>query len=270
MKTSNLLTAVLPLLLGALSLTAQAEDPRYAAPMQGYGYNAAPARGLFGLPVPQQWSGYRNTGTPRMATPTGYSTGYGTARNASNCPNGQCGLSQSQVTNYGFGQSQNGNCANGQCSTSRPQFGQYENAAYQNGRSSAGACANGRCPTGSLGSATNAYPRGGYQQGFDQGRVNTGYRGAPTDPFRRSGALSDDNEWVQRTPIAPLNDAFDSRYRQDDLDLRSEYFGSDSRRDFEPRQRTQPGSRNSSDDWNSSPRRSLQAPVESRSGVARF
>jgi hypothetical protein len=58
--------------------------------------------------------------------------------------------------------------------------------------------------------------------------------------------------------LAPLDDAFSSRYRQDDLNLRNEYFGSD------------PRSRMNSNELSRPSRRSLEAPAESNGSVARF
>jgi hypothetical protein len=72
MKISTLLTAGLYLLLMSRSFTAAAADPRFNT-----GYNAAPNRGLFGLPMPQQWSGARPSGMNSGLGNSGYrQTGY--------------------------------------------------------------------------------------------------------------------------------------------------------------------------------------------------
>ena len=100
MKTSTLLTAGLFLLLASRSVTATAADPRLSN-----GYSTAPNRGLFGLPMPQQWSGFRTTGT-------GYNAGYNTTGYNANCQTGNCQTGYRNQTGYA---GQNGSCANGQC-----------------------------------------------------------------------------------------------------------------------------------------------------------
>lgn len=215
MKFSTLLTAGLFLVLMSRSFTASAADPRF-----GGSYNTAPNRGLFGLPMPQQWSGARAVGMNGMASNYGYrQAGYNP-----NCPNGSC----STIA-----------CVNGQCAT--------------------GACVNGNCPNGNCG--TGAYTNSRYPVGAQSEWSPRSTRTGLADPYRRSEEFDDRNGWTQRTSrpvLAPLDDAFSSRYRQDDLNLRNEYFGND------------PRSRMNSNDWNRPSRRSLEAPAESRGSVARF
>ena len=244
MRTSTLLTSALSVALAALSLTAMAQDSRYPATGTGSRYNAAPQRTRLGLPLPQQWSGVQPTGLTGRNNRQSYVFGGYPA----NCPNGQC---------------QTGNCANGQCSTGACANGQCSAGACVNGQCSAGRCPNGNC--GPAPYTNNSYPQG-VRSGWSQGNS----RATPADPFRRSGQLSDADAWTPRSGLNSLNDAFSSQYRRNDFDLRSEYFGSDSRNQNELRAPVPTRSRVNSDEWTPSSRRSMEAPAETFSGVARF
>ncbi len=251
MKISTLLTASLYLVLMSRSFTAAAADPRFSS-----GYNTAPNRGLFGLPMPQQWSGARPMGMNGVSSNYGYrqagynsncpngncSTGYRGAM--SNCPNGQCSTGACPGGQCLNGASATGNCPNGQCTT-----GASLNGAYQ-----AGNCPNGNCGTGSY--TNSRYPVGA-QADWSPRSPRTGL----ADPYRQADEFDDRNGWTQRTSrpvLAPLDDAFNSRYRQDELNLRNEYFGND------------PRSRMNSNELNRPSRRSLEAPASSNGSIARF
>ena len=240
MKISTLLPAGLFLLLMSRSLTASAADPRFSG-----GYNNAPNRGLFGLPMPQQWSGARPMGVNGGASNYGYrQAGYNP-----NCPNGNC--STGACAN---GQCATGACVNGNCPTGACVNGNCSNAGLQTGTYRGGNCPNGNCGTGSY--TNSRYPVGA-QSEWSPRSTRTGL----ADPDRRSDEFDDRNGWTQRTSrpvLAPLDDAFSSRYRQDDLNLRNEYFGND------------PRSRMNSNERNRPSRRSLEAPAESSGSVARF
>ena len=254
MKTSTLLTAGLYLLLATPTLTAEAADPRYSN-----GYSAAPARGLFGIPMPQQWSGTR----PMR---NGYSNGYGqynpTGYN-SNCPNGNC------QTGY-RGQSVSGiqaaNCANGQCAT-----GNCANGTCPTGACASGQCATGNCPNGNCGPGT--YSNNGFPLGAQSDWSPRGSRSGLADPYRGSGDSVNRDSWTQRTQrpvLDPLDDALNSRYRRDNLNLRDEYFGNDDTRQYDSRSQSQSRTRLNSNEWNRPARRSLEIPADSSSGIARF
>lgn len=240
MKFSTLLTAGLYLVLMSRSLTVSAADPRLSG-----GYNTAPNRGLFGLPMPQQWSGARPMGMNGGASSYGYrQAGYNP-----NCPNGNCSTGA-----CADGQCATGACVNGNCPTGTCVNGQCSNAGIQTGAYRGGNCPNGNCGTGSY--TNSRYPVGA-QSDWSPRSTRTGL----ADSYRRSDEFDDRNGWTQRTSrpvLAPLDDAFSSRYRQDDLNLRNEYFGND------------PRSRMNSNEWNRPSRRSLEAPASSSGGVARF
>ena len=240
MKFSTLLTAGLYLVLMSRSLTVSAADPRLSG-----GYNTAPNRGLFGLPMPQQWSGVRPMGMNGGASSYGYrQAGYNP-----NCPNGNCSTGA-----CADGQCATGACVNGNCPTGTCVNGQCSNAGIQTGAYRGGNCPNGNCGTGSY--TNSRYPVGA-QSDWSPRSTRTGL----ADSYRRSDEFDDRNGWTQRTSrpvLAPLDDAFSSRYRQDDLNLRNEYFGND------------PRSRMNSNEWNRPSRRSLEAPASSSGSVARF
>lgn len=240
MKISTLLTAGLYLVLMSRSFTVSAADPRFSG-----GYNTAPNRGLFGLPMPQQWSGARPMGANGVASNYGYrQAGYNP-----NCPNGNCSTGACANGQCATGACVNGDCLNGNCVN-----GQCSNAGLQTGAYRGGNCPNGNCGTGSY--TNGRYPIGA-QSDWSPRSTRTGL----ADPYRRSDEFDDRNGWTQRTSrpvLAPLDDAFSSRYRQDDLNLRNEYFGND------------PRSRMNSNEWNRPSRRSLEAPAESSGSVARF
>jgi len=240
MKFSTLLTAGLYLVLMSRSLTVSAADPRLSG-----GYNTAPNRGLFGLPMPQQWSGARPMGMNGGASSYGYrQAGYNP-----NCPNGNCSTGA-----CADGQCATGACVNGNCPTGTCVNGQCSNAGIQTGAYRGGNCPNGNCGTGSY--TNSRYPVGA-QSDWSPRSTRTGL----ADSYRRSDEFDDRNGWTQRTSrpvLAPLDDAFSSRYRQDDLNLRNEYFGND------------PRSRMNSNEWNRPSRRSLEAPASSSGSVARF
>jgi hypothetical protein len=82
--------------------------------------------------------------------------------------------------------------------------------------------------------------------------------------------LSDADGWAPRSGRNPLKDAFSSQYRRNDLDLKHEYFGSDSRSRNELQAPVPVRSRMNPDEWTPSSRRSMEAPAETFSGVARF
>ena len=240
MKISTLLTAGLYLVLMSRSFTASAADPRFSG-----GYNSAPNRGLFGLPMPQQWSGARPMGMNGGVSNYGYrQAGY-----SPNCPNGNCSTGTCANGQCATGSCVNGNCPNGTCVN-----GQCSNAGMQTGAYRGGNCPNGNCGTGSY--TNSRYPVGA-QSDWSPRSARTGL----ADSYRRSDEFDDRNGWTQRTSrpvLAPLDDAFSSGYRQDDLNLRNEYFGND------------PRSRMNSNEWNRPSRRSLEAPASSSGSVARF
>jgi len=251
MKTSTLLTAGLFLLLASRSLSVTAADPRL-----GNGYGAAPNRGLFGLPMPQQWSGARPTGA---AIGSGYSnSGYN-----ANCPNGNCQTGYGVQAGY---RGQTGNCANGQCATGNCPNGQCATGACANGQCTTGNCPNGNCGVG--GYTSNRMPMDA-QSDWSPRSSRTGL----ADPCRRSGDVADRDSWTQRAQrpvLDPLDEAFNSRYRREELNLRDEYFGRESDADNSYRSQSQSRSRMNSNEWDRPSRRSMEAPAESFTGVARF
>lgn len=256
MKFSTLLTAGLYLVLMSRSLTVSAADPRLSG-----GYNTAPNRGLFGLPMPQQWSGARPMGMNGGASNYGYrQAGYNP-----NCPNGNCSTDYREaMSNCPNGQCSTGACANGQCLNGACASGNCPNGCCVNGQCTTGECLTGayrggNCPNGNCG--TGSYTNSRYPVGAQSDWSPRSPRTGLADPYRRSNEFDDRNGWTQRTSrpvLAPLDDAFSSRYRQDDLNLRNEYFGND------------PRSRMNSNELNRPSRRSLEAPAESNSSVARF
>jgi hypothetical protein len=219
---------------------------------------------MLGLPMPQQWSGVRQTGLTRGNNGQAYFP----AGSAANCPNGQC--ANGQCAN---GQFQTGSCPNGQCSTGECANGQCATGTCSTGQCSTGQCSTGnrstgRCPNGNCGTAP--YPGNQYPQGVQSGWSPRNSRATEADPVRRSGQLSDADAWTPRSGLNPLNEAFSSTYRRNDFDLKSEYFGGDSRSRDELRAPVPARSRNNSDEWTHSSRRSMEAPAEMFSGVARF
>jgi hypothetical protein len=256
MKTSTLLTAGLYVLLATRSLTAMAADPRVTT-----GPGSVPQRGLFGLPVPQQWTGGRAASNYRPAgyVPTGYNA---------NCPSGNCQSGYGVQTGYAGqpGSGANRNCANGQCATGACANGQCATGNCVNGQ-----CATGNCPNGNCG--TSPYKNGRLPLGAQSDWSPRSSRTGLSDPYRRSGDAADYDGWTQRTQRPVLDDAFNSRYRREELDLRSDYFGSSSndrpdyRSDYRPQSNDRP--RLNSNEWNRPSRRSMEAP-ENSSGVARF
>ena len=256
MKISTLLTAGLYLVLMSRSFTVAAADPRFNT-----GYNAAPNRGLFGLPMPQQWSGARPSGMNSGLSNSGYrQTGYDP-----NCPNGNCSTSYRRtMSNYSNGQFASGDCPNGQCLNAACVNGNCPDGCCVNGRCATGECLTGayrggNCPNGNCN--TGSYPNNRYPTGAQSGWSPRSNRTGPADPNRRAEEFNDRGGWTQRTSrpvLAPLDDAFGSQYRQDDLNLRNEYFGND------------PRSRMNSNEWNRPSRRSLEAPAETSGSVARF
>lgn len=284
MKTSTLLTAGFYLLLASQTLSVMAADPRLNS-----GYSAAPSRGLFGIPLPQQWTGTRPTGISPAYSPSGYrqpgysvagypvagyqTTGSPVAGYSPNCPNGNC------QTGY---RPQSGSCANGQCSTTGCANGQCSTTGCANGQCLTGGCANGQCATGASANSiypttncpggkcgTNPYANGRLPMAAQNDWSPRSSRVGLTDHYSRTGNVSDRDAWTQRTlrpALAPLDDAFNSRYRQDDLDLRNEYFGNESGAGYDQRS----NSRTNSNQWNRPSQRSMEAPVQTHSGVARF
>jgi hypothetical protein len=251
MKTSTLLTAGLFLLLASRSVTATAADPRLSN-----GYSTAPNRGLFGLPMPQQWSGSRTTGT-------GYNAGYNTTGYNANCPNGNCQTGYRGQTGYA---GQNSSCANGQCATGACADGQCPPGACASGQCATGNCPNGNCGVG--GYTNNRMPMGA-PSGWSPRSSRTGL----ADPYRRSGDVSDREGWTQRAQrpvLAPVDDAFNSRYRREELNLRDEYFGRESDADYGYRSQSQSRSRTNSSDWDRASQRSMEVPADNFNGVARF
>ncbi len=257
MKTSTLLTAGLFLLLASRSVTATAADPRLSN-----GYSTAPNRGLFGLPMPQQWSGSRTSGT-------GYKAGYNTTGYNANCPNGNCETGYRGQTGYpnqtGY-TGQNGSCANGQCATGACADGQCPRGACASGQCATGNCPNGNCAVGGY---TNHRMPMGAQSGWSPRSSRTGL----ADPYRRSGDVNDRDTWAQRTQrpvLDPLEETFNSRYRREELNLRNDYFGRESDADFGNRSQSQSRSRTNSSDWDRASQRSMEAPADNFNGVARF
>ena len=70
--------------------------------------------------------------------------------------------------------------------------------------------------------------------------------------------------------LAPVDDAFNSRYRREELNLRDEYFGRESDADYGYRSQSQSRSRTNSSDWDRASHRSMEARADNFNGVARF
>lgn len=232
MKVATLVAAVLSVVVVAGSQALNAADPWNNA-----GSRMQPTRGFLGLPVPQQWSSGRapmaNSGL-RYGVPTS-----DLQNNSVNCVNGFCGTAA---------------CANGQCLPGVCQNGQ---------------CATQQCPNGNCGYAPNAANRTGRGTVSDWFPRTT--RAPLADPFRRSEQPASRDSWTQRSGrpvLPPLEDAFNSRYNREDLNLRNEYFGSDPADRY---RETQDYGRSNSETWSRpTSRRSMEAPAESVSGIARF
>lgn len=267
MKTSTLLTAGLYILLLTRSVTVTAQDRRnsnYGAAMNS-GYNGGMNRFLFGLPMPQQWSGVRPTAMSRGFngqgyTPSGNSVNYangqcqrGIGANGQ-CSGGRCVGGQCPTGACASGQCRTGACGNGQCGNGQPVSGQFSNGNYSSGYRGMSICPNGQCP-----------------QGAQSGGMSRSTRSMPADPFRRSGDLSANDQWTPRPVIAPLNDVNrGTGYDRNDLDLRSDYFGGESADGYDVPARTQSRSDFNSNEWTRPSRGSLEAPATTRSGIARF
>jgi hypothetical protein len=250
MKTSTLLTAGLFLLLASRSFFVNAADPRL-----GTGYSPAPNRGLFGLPMPQQWSGTRPTSNNRG--------GYAQNGNNANCPGGNCQIGGYRAqTGY---RGPTGNCANGQCAPGECASGQCSTGNCPNGQ-----CATGKCPNGNCG--LTGYSRNRLPMGAQSDWSPRSSRSGLADPYRRSGSNSDRDEWTQRAQrpvLDPLDEAFNSRYRREELNLRDEYFGRESDADNGYRSQSRNRSQMNSNEWDRPSRRSMEAPSEGLNGVAR-
>lgn len=238
MKLSTLLSASLTVIAMSCSALSMADDPRYQS-------GNMPSRGLFGMPVPQQWTGAR---------PTSYMNGY--ARG--NCPNGQCGTAACPNGNCATGNCPNGNCsagacANGQCGTAACPNGQC-GVGY--GARSGSACPNGNCGINGTAGRAPRYPTAGASSDWAPRTTRN-----LADPYRRSGSLNDEAGWTQRSlrPVLdPVNDTLRSRYNREELDLNSEYFRGNNGFDRD-NDRYRPSSR----DWNGSSDRSMEAPAPS-------
>lgn len=234
MKLSTLLATTVIIAISSSALT-MADDARY----QG---GIGPSRGLFGIPLPQQWTGTR---------PASYT--YGPAR--SNCLNGQC-----RTTTCPNGDCSSGQCSTGNCSGIVCRNGQCGTAACPNGRCEVGygtrrgsACPNGRCGLNETGGQPQRDPGSGSPSAWAPRDTRR-----PADPFRRSDSQDQKNLWTQRSlrPVLdPVNETFRSRYSREELDLNSDYFrgneGFESNTD-----RGRPSSR----DWNSPSDRSIERP----------
>lgn len=274
MNTSTLNTALLSLVLTSASTLSMAADPRLMPVGQ-----TGPQRGLFGLPIPQQLTSVRPTGSSwTTQMPGDLQNGY-----ASGCPNGQCQPGTFPSGQFSTGNRSGGRSPNGQRSTAACPNGQCLNAACANGQCPLGCCVNGTCLTGACTSdarGSAACPKGNCrlspnlnlqaQSGVQSGWMPRSVRSVPSDSFQRSGEFSENDGRTQRPAIAPLPDVWSPDYRPEELNLRSGYFGyeDDARDDHRS---VRPGySHSSSDGWSMPARRSLEAPVESTSGVARF
>lgn len=263
MRTFILKSAALTLLVLSSSLTTQAADPRF-----GSAYQPQPTRGLLGLPMPQQWTGAR---------------GYASNSYGANCPNGQC-----RPVNCPNGRCSTGQCANGQCPCPNGECsadccvngvcmtGECLNGSCPNGQCGTGRCPNGQCATGNCPNGNcgpNASTGFMYDRRSQSDWMPRTTRAPQADPYRGSASRNTEG-WTQRSlrPVrTPLEDSFSSRYRQEDLNLRSDYFGNESFDRMDRLSRGRTDERLNSREWvHPSSRRSLEAPTESTGGVARF
>lgn len=255
MKTTRLMTVVFTLALVARSVSALAGDPYGNLPGSRSGMNRMPVqRSMLGLPIPQQWSGAR---------PVGYNGGNSGYNRSMNCPNGQCGT----MGNCANGQCATGNCANGQCATGNCPNGQCSTGNCPNGQCGYNAyngamnCPNGQCGVNQL-TRRPVLPQSGWTP-----RTNRG--NAYADPFRRTGSLADEDAWTSRPVVAPIRNAFGSRYDERDLNLNSEYFGDRDADSYDLRTNDRArsiGGRNS----NYRSNRSMEVPQEHSTGSARI
>lgn len=216
------------------------------------GYSA-PTRGLFGLPMPQQWSGARPAGVQRYGQYDGM-TGI-----RSNCPNGQCGPGVARGASQS-GYLPAGSCPNGICSTANGGCvgGNCSAGGCVNGQCSTGYCPNGQCQSGAA--MRNRCPGGICPQGLNSGWNARSTQMAPADPFR--SVRPQDLEWTssRRSGLSTTRDTrlFDDQMR-DRFDLRSEYFNDEPLRDSLSGRDLRP----STDDWSRpTSRRSLEVPVD--------
>lgn len=245
MKLSTLLSASMAVLVLSCLSVSNADERNYPG-VGGQG------RGLFGMPMPQQWSGARPM-----------TTGYG--YNQANCPNGRCGTASCPNGNCSTGACANGQCATGNCPNGQCTTGYCPNGQCGTGysaRTGSASCPNGNCGVNGM---TGRVPRSlPYSAQADWAPRTT--RGL-ADPYRRTGSVNDDATWTQRTMrpvLEPVNDTFRSRYNQEELDLNSDYFRGRNEMDRYSNDRySNDRVRPSSRDWNASSDRSLEVPAPS-------
>lgn len=215
---------------------AAAGDGMFGPAPAGRGAGAAPVRTIFGLPIPQQWTGQR----PGLAGTAGNG---GTVGRGAVCRNGTCPTSQSGAL--------------------RPDISQYGSARPGTGvagRVSGGNCPGGVCPVPPSAQRVPPATDQGWSGSVTQSKPTSRgvQRSEPADPFRpASRTRIDDESWFNRPVTAPLRDAFGSGYSSRELDLRRDYFSRG--RDEDGQQERVPPSG-----------RSMEAPVPSKQETARI
>ena len=267
MKTFNLVSMMCVAILLVAPEFVQAQD--FRSPYGGPGTNAKQPRSFLGLPMPQQWSGYRPARTnqyagqftngqcatgnfPNLRNATGNFTN-GTCRNCS-CPNGACA---------------NGLCASGQC----PTCANGQCAGCANGQCGSGQSAIGNCPNGQC--RLNQNPMARYNSGPNYGAQGDWSprttRSNSADPFRRVDDQNENDNWTQRPALRdPVNDLYPSRYNQSDLDLRRPYFNNQSGELNNSRSGDRPSSARDTRAPLPSNRSMFGAPIDRAHGMARI
>jgi hypothetical protein len=269
MRKQTLVVSVLYVLVLFRNSVVTAQDPWRPSAYPGSNYPAANVQrgGLFRLPMPQQWSGGRPS---RVSRPYGPQDNYGIATGG--CVNGQRGPVNSS-----------GNCPDGRCGTVACPGGVCPTGAdlsYTSSRCVGGGCQTGNCVNGNCAPDPRLSSRcpGGICPPSQMGGWSPRTTRQPTaDPFRSLRSVADDNQWMpsRRSSSRPLTDAVrPTDYRRDQWDLQSDDFrparGSsewDVRNDrmdrsqggFDDRSLSRPASN-----------RSIEAPAEAHSGVARI
>ena len=282
MKTLNLVSTMCITVLLVAPGFVRAQD--FRSPYGGSGMNTNQPRTFLGMPIPQQWSGYRPAATNQYSGNGAYrnnsynspysgqsangQSGTGncpTCRNVmGNCANGTC-----RNCNCPDGACANGLCASGQC----PTCADGQCAGCVNGQCGSGQSASKNCPNGQC--RLNQNPNARYISGANNGAQGDWSprttRSNSADPFRQADYQNENDNWTQRPALRnPVNDLYPSRYNQSDLDLRRPYFNDQSGELNNSRRGDRPGSARDTQAPLPSDRSMFGAPIDSAHGMARI
>ena len=250
MKTLNLISSTCIAVLLVTPVFVKAQD--FRSPYGGSGMNTNQPRTFLGMPIPQQWSGYRPAAINQYSGNGAYRSNNYNSPYSGQSANGQCGTG-----NCPNRRNVMGNCSTGNCSTGNCANGTCRNCNCPDGACANGLCASGQCPTcangqcagcvnGQCGSGQSANrncpngqcrlnqnPNARYNSGPNYGAQGDWSprttRSNSADPFRPAEYQNENNNWTQRPALRnPVNDLYPSRYNQSDLDLRRPYFNNQS------------------------------------------